>query len=107
MKKIYCSHPFTGNEESNRLAARNKIAKLADKFSNTVFINPLDALMYAEDAGLDYDTCINQCIELLYMCDAMILFGDWQNSKGCIEEYRRASQKGIPVYNEDLTVLEF
>ena len=87
--------------------ARNKIAELANKFSDTIFINPLDALMYAENAGLDYDACLYQCVELLYMCDALILLGDWKNSKGCLEEYKRASLKGIPIYNEDLTVLEF
>lgn len=106
MKKIYCSHPFTGNEEYNRLDARNKIAELADKFSDKIFINPLDALMYAESAGLSYDDCLGLCVELLYMCDALILLGDWKNSEGCLEEYNYALLKGIPVYNEDLTVLE-
>lgn len=107
MKMIYVSHPFSGNESKNRLSARKKIADISKKHDDTVFINPLDNMMYAEEAELDYNSILSQCIHLLDSCDGIIMLGDWNNSHGCLEEYKYAVNMGLPVYDHELKLLNF
>jgi hypothetical protein len=108
VKKIYVSHPFSGDEYSNRLLARDKVAKLSKEHTDVVFINPLDNMMYAEKAELSYSEILSQCIAILDSCDAIIMLGNWKSSYGCIAEYKRAiSYLAIPVYDEELKVIEF
>lgn len=107
MAVIYVSHPFSGNESENRLLARKKIAELTKKYSDMVFINPLDNMMYAEEAELDYDTILLQCIRLLDVCDGVIMLGDWRKSRGCLKEYKYAVNIDLPVYDHELKVLNF
>ena len=35
---------------------------------------------------------------MLNKCDALVLCGDWETSKGCIGEWSFAIAKGMPIY---------
>lgn len=99
-KKIYyVSHPFTGDEEKNRQEAREITARLKMIFPDEIFINPLDAFQYAELVeAWSYDDILKQCLELLRICDGIILTGDWQASRGCRAEKQEAEWRGLEIY---------
>jgi len=94
MKMIYLSHPYTGDELKNIADADEYTKRLSEKFSDMIFINPLDTMKHM--VGMDYDIILNQCIELLNRCDYAIMLGDWKNSKGCMAELKNAQ---IPVFD--------
>ena len=84
MKMYYVSYPFTGDEKKNRKEARKFTAMLKKAYPQYIFINPLDAMRYT--TGLPYGESLKQCIELLLMCDGIIVTGNWQGSEGCARE---------------------
>jgi len=43
------------------------------------------------------DTIMENLV-MLNKCDALVLCGDWETSKGCIGEWSFAIAKGIPIY---------
>lgn len=95
MKIFYVSHPYTGDEEKNRKEARDITAMLKDHYPQYIFINPLDAMRYT--TGLPYEESIKQCLELLQICDGIIMTGDWKNSVGCNKEFMAASGCGMEI----------
>lgn len=98
MKKIYVSHPFTGDEKYNREEATKISAMLAEKYPDVLFINPLMAMIHTERTTLSYTQVLKQCLELLECCDAIFLASpDWRRSCGCTFEYNRAEQLQMPV----------
>lgn len=99
MKMLYISHPYTGDEEKNCAEAYFIVARLARKFPDVAFLNPLDAMRYAVAAKLDYDTVLSQCISILRRCDGIIMTGSWQESEGCRKEHKAAVTAGIRVYD--------
>lgn len=99
MEMYYVSHPFTGDEERNRREARKITAKLKTMYPKYIFINPLDAFQYAE--GWTYEKVLENCIEMLCMCDGIIMTGYWAQSRGCRKERETAVMRDMEV-----TVLE-
>lgn len=99
-KKIYyVSHPFTGDEEKNRRKAREITAELKKAYPKFIFINPLDVFQYTELVkAWNYEDILKQCLELLQICDGLILTGDWQESRGCRAEKQEAEGKGLEIY---------
>lgn len=97
MKVVYVSHPFTGNEETNRAASMRITRELAERHPEIVFINPLAVFAAAGAAGLSYEQIMAQCLALLERCDEMILCEGWKWSKGCKMEYNHAIEREIPI----------
>ena len=97
MKVVYVSHPFTGNEETNRAASMRITRELAERHPEIVFINPLAVFAAAGAAGLSYEQIMAQCLALLERCDEMILCEGWKWSKGCKMEYHHAIEREIPI----------
>lgn len=95
MKIFYVSHPYTGDEEKNRKEARNITAMLKDRYPQYIFINPLDAMRYT--TGLPYEETLEQCLELLFICDGIIMTGDWRHSIGCCREYQTALARRMDI----------
>ena len=91
----YVSHPYTGEEESNKKEAREITARLKTEYPQHIFINPLDTFQYAED--WPYETVLEDCIELLYKCRGIIMTGDWGNSRGCRKEIKAAAKAGKEI----------
>ena len=90
MKMVYISHPYTGNEKRNVYEAESISKELSNQFPDIVFINPLNVFKHLQNSNLSYSEIINQCIELMHHCDAMIMTGNWRSSKGCMMEYNNA-----------------
>jgi hypothetical protein len=95
---IYISHPYTGNEKENIASAERIAVELAKKYPDLFFINPIATMKHEGIAGRGYQVILNNCLELLGHCQAVIFTGDWKNSKGCMTEYGYAKGMGIFVY---------
>lgn len=100
MFTVYLSHPYTGDEKKNRLKARQIAAQIASVYPGIAIVNPLDALQYATMTELSYDEILKIDIELLSRCDAILMAGDWEHSRGCRREARAAYEQGIPTFGE-------
>ena len=98
MKMLYISHPYTGNTKYNMHEAEEIAAELSNLYHKTLFINPLNVMKHLQNSSLSYDEILEQCIVLLHKCDGIILTGEWQNSKGCVEEFKSAKDK-MPIYS--------
>lgn len=96
---IYVSHPFTGNEEENRMEAMYITAELTESLPGHTFLNPLDAMRAAHVAELSYLQVMEHCLDLLGVCDAIVLTGDWEHSTGCLAEKAFAEGRKIPVFH--------
>ena len=105
MFTIYLSHPYTGDEEKNRLIARRIAARIVREYPGIAVVNPLDALHYAKMAELSYDKILKIDIELLSRCDAVLVRGDWERSIGCRREVQAAHERKIPIFWETLEPL--
>lgn len=105
MFTVYLSHPYTGNEDKNRLAARQIAARIVSEYPGIAVVNPLDTLQYAKMAELSYDEILKIDIELLSRCDALLVQGDWEHSQGCRREVQAAYARKIPVFWESLEPL--
>lgn len=98
-KMYYVSHPFTGDEKKNRWEARLMTAALKQAYPENVFINPLDAIRYAENVpNWSYEEILSQCIDIMYKCDGIILTGMWEKSRGCMAEKKAAEQEKMEIY---------
>lgn len=96
MQVFYLSHPFTGNEEKNRIETTKLMQLLGSTFPQYVFLSPIDAMKPMEHL-LDYDTILSQTLELLKRCDGIILTGRWQESNGCQAEYDLAKKLCLSI----------
>lgn len=95
----YLSHPFSGDEEKNRAAAEAIQKELQEKYPDMLYISPI-ANFKALD-GMDYDTIMRYCIELLEHCHGVTVTGQYRESKGCMMEIAHANKYGIPVFLYD------
>lgn len=102
MSVYYISHPYTNDPAGNVEKARKYAEFVMKKHPTTIHelntvINPLDNFQFA-GTTFDYMTVICSCLELLKAADALVLCGDWQNSKGCCMEYAAALTDGKTIY---------
>ena len=95
MKRIYISHPYSGNEEANVRDAARIRAKLKARHPENCYINPLGMLGGPET---DYCTALADALELLSVCEAAIFCPGWVNSTGCRAEMAYCMQQGIKTY---------
>ena len=100
MKKVYISHPFTGNELYNKLDTQETCVVLKQEHPDWCLVNPLDAFSWANRVKLTYDEILEMCIDLMLMCDAVYMCQGWVDSKGCRAEQRRAQLQGMEVLYE-------
>ena len=105
MFTVYLSHPYTGDEDRNRLIARQIAARIVSEYPDIAVVNPLDALQYAKMTDLSYDEILKIDIELLSRCDAVLVQGDWEHSSGCRREVQAAYQRKIPIFYESFEPL--
>lgn len=96
---VYVAHPYAGKAE-NIEKCKRKIAELVKDGRKRVYISPVlnyQGVPYEAD---NYKDGIDLCFELLSQCDALMLTGDWQSSKGCLAEYGFAVAAGMPIIIE-------
>lgn len=83
-KVIYISHPYGGKKENEEKVAKI-INRLQKQYPTYLFISPIHAFSF-QYHKVDYEVGIQKCLWLLYRCDEMWVFGDWENSKGVCRE---------------------
>lgn len=94
---IYISHPSGGKLENTEETA-NIIRKLYKNkwfFDNCIAVSPIHnfSFMYNDTS---YTDGLQICIDLLIKCDMMLVFGDYENSKGCCTEIDFCKNNNIP-----------
>ena len=95
MKKIYIAHPFQG-KRSNKQAITAICKTLAGM--NIMPVSPVHAFDFlCDDDPPERELAIKFCHELLWKCDEMWLFADWEKSAGCQSEIATAMSAAIPV----------
>lgn len=100
MKKVFISHPFTGDEKNNREDAARMLAELQRKYRNVQFFNPLDIFFPME--GLCEEVIILAgCMKLIRQCDVVIQCDGWEKSAGCRAEAAFAILNDIPCIEPD------
>lgn len=127
MRLLYVAHPYGGKKEN--VEAVQKIGKLLEEWEHPLIaskngvdgvhayaagritdisaweiataapVSPIHQFGFMYD-GVPYVAGLQKCFALLDACDALLLCGDWQNSKGCIAEFAYAMAKGKPILFE-------
>ena len=84
--RIYISHPFGGKQE-NKEHIETIIKQLIYENPQHTYISPVHAFGFLYNE-VDYQSGLNWCLDLLDMCDEMLVFGDYNESKGCVAEIK-------------------
>lgn len=94
MKRVYISHPFTGDENYNLEHAGKVRAALKEAHPDVCYLNPLG--MFG-DEDTDYTTALADALELLSVCEEAIFCPGWEKSTGCRAERAFCMQQGIVI----------
>ena len=100
MKKIFVSHPFTGNEKQNRSDAAGIVASLQYEHPNMQFINPLEVFRPMEGLCDEY-IILAACMNVILGCDAVLQCDGWEKSAGCRAEDAFAIVNEVPCIDRD------
>jgi len=95
-KLIYVAHPYGGND-SNKIASEENINKLFKLYPDRTFISPLHGICCPYDS-VSFEEGMEHCFKLLEKCDALLLTGYWETSKGCALEQEFAKNHNIPIF---------
>jgi hypothetical protein len=100
IKLAYVAGPYRASTEFeiklNIEMARRIGAGLARKGYYPVIPHSNTSLF--EHLGLPDKFWLDGTLELMRMCDLVVMCPDWQNSEGAKSEYEEAKKLGIPVY---------
>ena len=100
LKKIFVSHPLTGNEKINRADAAVIVDDLQRMHTNIQFFNPLE--IFHPFSGLcDEHVILAACMNLIKNCDVVLQCNGWQSSAGCRAEAAFAIVNDIPCIDVD------
>lgn len=93
--KIYISSAMTGKPGLNQQAFFEKEAELRSRG----YKNILNPAVIGQKYGFDkpYSFYMSHAIKMLADADIMVVFGDWQDSKGVAWERQTAALFDIPV----------
>jgi hypothetical protein len=94
MKTVYVAHPLRGSEVKNRRRVSDILRELDRDYPEHLFLSPIHSFGWL---GGDHERALTLCLRLLAQADELWLFGDWQNSEGCVTERHEAMRLGIPV----------
>lgn len=99
----YVAHEYGGNPANIERAKKvTHNLQVNDPFN--CYICPLIAFSHLEYNELGYDAEIDLCIDLLSVCDVLIVASDFVNSNGVKKEIDFADSVGMEVkYLEDAT----
>ncbi len=96
---IYVAHPYRADTRSgvtrNISAARGHAIQVWRL--GGVALSPCNNSAHMEDAVIPDEVLLSGDLQLLAKCDAILMTGFWECSKGCLAERGRASDLGIPV----------
>lgn len=95
----YVAHPYGGLCE-NREKVQQIIQELSSKieFADATFVSPIHQFGFTYET-VSYVNGVKKCLSLLAHCDALLLTGDWKNSRRCMAEYAFAKASGIEIFD--------
>ena len=89
MATIYIAGPYSANSREevcrNVKLARDTMAKLIS-YGFTPICPHTMMMDIDHDYGIDYETILWHCADLVQLADAILLIGDWENSNGTLKE---------------------
>jgi len=93
---IYVAGRYTyGDKEENLQAARKAVGELIN--AGLIPICPITMYAHLEDR-CPYDTLLDIDLQLLDICDCLLLLPNWKESKGACRERLHAIENNIPVF---------
>lgn len=99
---IYCAHKYGGKEE-NKMEAEQKIRTLQSNDFENCYVSPVHTFGF-EYNDYDYDTGMELCIDLLSVCDVLLVMS--KASKGVLREIEFAELVGMPIWYLDINEWE-
>lgn len=93
---IYVAHPFN-NEDSNREKVARIIDSLIYEYPEHNWLSPIHATGHWYQS-MSYERGMDWCLSLLDKCDEMWVYGDFQNSKGCMIEIQHCVDTWKPYW---------
>lgn len=95
--RIYLSGPITGTNDyiERFLAAEQKAKRSWNDIVNPAKIDKmLPELTHEEYMSID--------LVLLNLCDAILMMKGWEQSEGCMQEYKFAKEHQIMILGEEI-----
>lgn len=92
--RLYIAGPMTGYEDYN-FPAFNLIAQALARSGYEVY-NPASSFNGRQD--LPYDIYLRQAIQMVTLCDGVVLLDGWMHSKGALTEAHAALSCGLDLY---------
>ena len=93
---VYVSHPY-GNDEKNQLLVGELIKKLVEEYPDYLFVSPVHSFSFLYSCTT-YQKGLDMCLWLLHQCDEVWVFGDYQDSVGCMAEIAYCKNHSIPYH---------
>lgn len=93
------AHPLTtfGTIEENLLKINAICKAIMVEYPDVVPFSPLHAFSFFDNKNGSQEQVMGYCLKLLSKCDEIWLFGQWEESKGCMQELVFATKNNIPV----------
>ena len=93
--RIYLSHPYGGGLD-NWVRINELLTELAIGDPDNTYISPVHCFGGLYNA-VPYLRGMEMCLDLLSVCDRMVVYGDWRDSVGCRAEVAYCKEHDIPV----------
>lgn len=100
MNKLYVSHPVTGTPIKYLIDWEKRMLPVIDiAFPTYNVMMPL-ITMSANSENKSYGESMCECLVHLYDADtkSILLCDGWKESKGCVEEFLIACNRGLDIY---------
>jgi len=97
--KIYLSGPVTGTDDYKKRFAKAE-DYLRMKYPGWSAVNPV-SVCDRLPKDTTYNECMDVCLTLVKMCDAIYMMKGWEKSNGAKAECALAIAMGLNVYEEE------
>jgi hypothetical protein len=94
---LYIAHPY-GGDETNKERVQTYLKMLQAKYPEKTLFSPLHNWGYAPYDKEHQHKPMKDCLEVLQRCNALILCGNWRESRGCNQEYAAAYVMDMQIY---------
>nr|DAK71756.1 MAG TPA: Blasticidin M [Bacteriophage sp.] len=94
---LYIAHPY-GGDETNKERVQTYLKMLQEKYPEKTLFSPLHNWGYTPYDKEHQHKPMKDCLEVLQRCNALILCGNWRESRGCNQEYAAAYVMDMQIY---------
>jgi len=99
IKKVFISHPFRGDEETNRLKVDKICNNIMEENDNILPISPLHLWSFMEEDGIYRQEILLFCFNLIFISDEVWFYKYGELSSGQKQEldYAKLANKKIRI----------